>query len=391
MRRGILIVVAATLLVGSACGGGGGTKAAETRTVQVDNKTDKYNGAFLAYFPNAVTVRQGDTVDFHSNWRGEAHTVTMGTTIEPILTAALKNPNGPPPPGADKLPDFFPQGPGDIHQNGAQPCYLATGAPPTDPNTPCPKTAQPAFNGKQSYFNSGWLSPDDTFKLKLASDATPGTYHYYCLVHGPEMSGTITVVGKDAKVPSAATVDAAGKKQLDDVVNKLAPADEAAKKGQFPLPGLKNVAGYGALGVQNAFITEFIPATINAKVGEKVTWTVLGGHTISFKAPVDPGGYLKKNPDGSVRFVPDPSIVGPVGFPPPPQEQGGGGPPSSGAPQIKTIDGGSYDGSAFKSTGFVMSDPSSQLIAYTLSFTKVGDYSYVCLVHPGMGGVVHVT
>src|SRR5205814_4693192 len=138
MRRGILIVVAAMLLVGGACGSSSSSKAAETRTVQVDNKTDKFNGAFLAYYPNAVTVRPGDTVDFHSNWRGEPHTVTLGAMVEPILTAALKNPNGPPPPGADKLPGVFPEGPGDIQQNGAQPCYLATGAPPPDPATSRP-------------------------------------------------------------------------------------------------------------------------------------------------------------------------------------------------------------------------------------------------------------
>ena len=58
---------------------------------------------------------------------------------------------------------------------------------------------------------------------------------------------------------------------------------------------------------------------------------------------------------------------------------------------MKTVDGGSYDGTAFKSTGFVESDPSSQLVAYTLTFTKAGTYSYVCLVHPNMGGVVQVT
>ena len=33
----------------------------------------------------------------------------------------------------------------------------------------------------------------------------------------------------------------------------------------------------------------------------------------------------------------------------------------------------------------------AKLVAYTLTFTKAGTYSYVCLVHPNMGGVVQVT
>ena len=197
MRRGLLIAVVATLLVAGACGGGGGKKTAagtttagsQTRTVQVDNTTDKFNGAFLAYFPKAVTVRPGDTVEFKEHWSGEAHTVTMGSIVEPILQAALKNPNGPPPPGAEKLPTFFPEGQGDVHQNAVQPCFLATGEPPSDPATPCPKTSQPAFNGGQTYYNSGFLPEGDTFKVKLSSDIKPGTYSYYCNLHGPEMSG----------------------------------------------------------------------------------------------------------------------------------------------------------------------------------------------------------
>src|SRR5207248_3527428 len=175
MRRGMLIVVVAMLVVASACssskktktsatGGGTTTAANQTRTVQVDGKSDKFNGGFLAYFPNAVTVRPGDTVDFKENWSGEAHTVTLGTMVEPVLAAALANPNGPPPPGAQNLPDFFPQGPGEPNQNAAQPCFLATGGPPADPKTPCLNASQPDVTGKQSYYNSGWLAPDESFK-----------------------------------------------------------------------------------------------------------------------------------------------------------------------------------------------------------------------------------
>src|SRR5207302_6402951 len=81
MRRALLCGVVAVLSMGAvACGSS--SSGGATRAVQVDGTTDKYNGAFLAYFPKQVMVHPGDTVDFHENWKGEPHTVTMGTLVE---------------------------------------------------------------------------------------------------------------------------------------------------------------------------------------------------------------------------------------------------------------------------------------------------------------------
>ena len=101
MRRAVLCVVVAVFSLGvAACGGSSGSSA-QTRTVQVDNTTGKYNGSFLAYFPNDVTVHPGDTVDFHENWTGEPHTVTMGTLVDAglkaVQAAGPNAQNGPPP------------------------------------------------------------------------------------------------------------------------------------------------------------------------------------------------------------------------------------------------------------------------------------------------------
>jgi plastocyanin len=41
-------------------------------------------------------------------------------------------------------------------------------------------------------FDSGALQPGVTYKWKAA---TAGTVHYYCTIHGPRQSGTITVTG----------------------------------------------------------------------------------------------------------------------------------------------------------------------------------------------------
>jgi plastocyanin len=52
-------------------------------------------------------------------------------------------------------------------------------------------------------------------------------------------------------------------------------------------------------------------------------------------------------------------------------------------------DGGSFDGTGFRSTGLVLSFPPS-LLGYKMTFTKAGTYGYVCLIHPGMTGSVVV-
>src|SRR4051794_10957529 len=226
MRRALLCVVVAVFSVGVAACGSSKSSSAQTRKVQVDGTSDKFNAAFLQYFPKRVTVHPGDTVDFHENWTGEPHTVTMGTLVESALKAAQgANPNGPPPPELQKLPTLLPEGPGDANQNAAQPCFLTTGEPPSDTKTACGKDqqSQPDFTGTQTYYNSGFLPEDDTFKVKLSSDIKPGTYSYYCNLHGPDMSGSIVVLDKDRSIPSAETNDKAAEAEKTADVAKLLP------------------------------------------------------------------------------------------------------------------------------------------------------------------------
>jgi len=52
-------------------------------------------------------------------------------------------------------------------------------------------------------------------------------------------------------------------------------------------------------------------------------------------------------------------------------------------------DGGTYNGTGFKSTGGTDSFPPN-LAGYSVTFTKPGTYPFACVVHPGMGGVVQV-
>ncbi len=52
--------------------------------------------------------------------------------------------------------------------------------------------------------------------------------------------------------------------------------------------------------------------------------------------------------------------------------------------------GGKYSGGESHS-GIFGPPPDSLTDTFTLTFTKVGKYSYGCLLHPGMGGSVVVS
>jgi plastocyanin len=398
-RKALIAIVVGLALIATGCGKSkksskksskATVEAAATRTVNVDGQTDKFNGAFLAYFPNEVQVRPGDTVDFKEIWTGEPHSVTMGTLVEAGLSAAkAAPPNGPPPPGFASLPTMVPEGLGDAHQNAAQPCFLDSEKPPTDAeNKACPKVQQPAFNGRQSYYNSGFLPEGKVFSVKLADDLAPGAYHFYCNLHGPDMSGTITVKPKGTAIPSAADVDNTAKSQLADHVNKIDAAHTDAMAGKAFPAGATALAGFGT-DDQVTLVDEFIAPVINTKVGQKVTWAVTGPHTVSFNPPSDAGppGILVA-PDGSVHL--NQKAFAPAGGPGVTRPQSSG-PPPSGPPKLaKVTDGGRFDGRGFKSSGVVAPGP-PPLLGYSLTFTKAGTYNYICLIHPKMGGVVKVT
>jgi len=406
MRRSVALI-GLVALAASACGGGGSADGGETRKVLVDYKHDQFSASFLAYFPDDVKVHPGDTVEFKQFWTGEPHTVTMGTLVDEtggsvwsilqdIRSGKLKElPKEEPP----EFEQFFEKLPfmGDEEslkpiQAAAQPCYLDTGAPDfSDIDKPCPKRPQPAFNGRQSYYNSGFIpyqgKGGNTFKLPIAKDATPGTYNYYCNWHFVGMSGTVTIVAEEEEIPSQAEVAKTGQQQVGNYTDKLAQALSAVRAGKkLPLP---------AAGVTltqelekdeplfEAFVNEFVPATVNAEVGEKVTWTFDGGHSLAFNVPkYFPVFDVKK--DGRVTM--DKRGFQPVRFPGPPKRDRGGGDDGPPPPPVE-VDGGRFDGSGgLHSTGMDFGDGDK----FSLTFTKPGTYLFACLVHPPMVGKVVV-
>jgi len=364
------------------------------RTILVDYKHDEFSGSFLDFFPDDVTVRPGDTVAFKQFWSGEPHSVTMGTIVDqafapllPILEQCHAGacPKEPPPQAKPFFDGTLPTTLGEdnkVHQNGAQPCYLDTGAPPKETDKACPKVKQPAFNGRQTYYSSGFIPYEgpagNTFKVKIADNTAPGTYHFYCNIHGPLMSGSIVVKDKGAQIPSQAEVNKQAQAEIDKEAKPLLKALNEAKAGKALIKG--NLAGYRSPDVMEAFIAEFIPKRIEARVGEKVTWLFVGRHTVSFNVPKY-FPYFTVERDGTVRL--NPQAVEAVGGPAAPT-----GPPPPGSPKPVIIDAGAWDGSRFLSSG--LSGRGMGDFGYSITFTKPGTYQYACLIHPQQVGEVVV-
>ncbi|MBI4201483.1 MAG: hypothetical protein HY532_00005 [Chloroflexi bacterium] len=367
-----------------------------TFDVQIDGNSDDINVAFLAYFPNELTVRPGDTVRFKLVDTGEPHSVTMGTSVNDLIAFAATNciPGlGGDCPGLTEeqlqkveefyriLPPFLPEGPGDAVQAGAQPCYLTTGAPPTpDACAPADQT-QPAFNGRQAFYNSGWLKADQVFTVQLDDDIAPGEYSYFCILHRELMSGKVNVVAKGTTVTSPAEVTAQAQQQMAGMVQLLKAAKQEA--GQGAAMGGPAWAGTGSPELPFALVNEFIPHAKTIKAGESVTWLVLGPHSISFNVPQSAKGIRIDAPDGSIHLNPEAFMPSNS-----PGQDPTTPPDPSGAPTI--IDASAWNGQGFLSSGLILSFPPA-LTGYQLSFASPGTYTYLCLIHDGMEGTINVT
>jgi plastocyanin len=375
------------LLLVAGCGGSSSPHANPTPTngpktyeVQVDlNKASLNLPATefaLAYYPKALTVHPGDTVSFGLNSSGEPHTVALGSLVDAVavpfaaLTPAQQQSDNPPKAiqrALAKVPSVFPQGPGDAIQAGAQPCYQAAGQPSL--KAAC-AVHTGEFTGAETLVSSGWLDPNAPFTLKISAAATPGTYHYFCQIHGPSMAGTLTVADKATAVPSPDDAKAAGDAALLADTAKLAGAvtalGAATAKHAF--------AGQFTRAFQQGGVAAFGPSAITIPVGGSVTWTVQGPHSIYFNAPADAQQLRQAAPDGSVHI--NAKAFAPVGGP------GAGDKPG-------LINAGSWNGVGGHSSGGIISFP-PVFYSYKLTFTKAGTYSFLCTFHPNMKGTVTV-
>jgi plastocyanin len=338
--------------------------------------------AFSAFFPKVVRVHAGDTVTFHSQYSGLPHTVALGRAVDTALAKlteiAERDPtalnNGPPPEYA-ALPRLLPAGLGDANQSAAQPCVVdGTSTIPT--KDACPKQELGQYDGSQQLASSGWLGPDQDWSVRFAKNIKPGTYHFLCQVHGPDMSGSVQVVKPGTAVKDAAAVKAEGEAARQSTLQRVQPGFTllAAATTEHPL------AGSGDPGAPEALITAFAPRAITVHAGGSVSWTVIGTHGIAFNAPAEAIGLRQVGADGVVHLSHQAEV--PAGGP-------GAGPSLQQPPSV--INGGSWNGVGFRSSGIIFGPPPPHTTQFALRFTKPGSYAFVCTVHLGMGGTVRVT
>lgn len=364
----------ALAVLAAACGTGRATETPSggaVRYIDVDGRTNRFNGSFLSYFPDNVSVRPGDVVVFRSVWTGEPHTVTMGTLVERALARS----------NVSALPHWTLGESQRLPANVGRPCYLSAGAPPKEPTQSCPVVAQPRFTGRQTYYSSGFLPENARFRVELDPAIAPGTYAFFCSFHGPRMSGAIRVVPKGEAATPQTELDAAAKLKLGGYVDSTLTVHagkykpfKRARSGHYPWPA---IASFGA-DDDAVKVLEFVPFTLKAKVGERVSWKLNGAHTIAFDAPENAKppairilstGETEIKAD-AVNESRSPQV--PVGAPTSPL----------------TIEAPPYR-RGFLSSGMLFS-PAGQ-ITYAMRFEKPGSYRYECLLHPRMTGLVIVS
>ncbi len=129
--------------------------------------------AMLAYYPKVLKVKAGTTVTFVNKSASEVHNIVFGP--KKYLDQW------------GKKTDLFPTGPGSPNQ-----------ATPIIPygSDPKPLTYAGATTHGNGFFATPVAAGAPLPGLPRASRvtfSTPGTYKYFCWIHGPDMNGTIVV------------------------------------------------------------------------------------------------------------------------------------------------------------------------------------------------------
>lgn len=204
--------------------------------------------------------------------------------------------------------------------------------------------------------SSGLIVKGTVYKLTFTK---AGTYKVYCLIHQPEMVGTITVQPAGTAYPTTQgqyqTQGAAA--TATDLANAL------SSLLQFPFPngGTKVAAGIApglvAGPPSNSTVLRFVngqaltDTTVTVPVGGTVTWYNESNnepHTVTFGIAGQP--FPNLNPFGP------------------------------------KIGGSTYDGTAITSSGVI--PPVPGINTYSLTFTKRGTYTYNCLIHDDDSGMI---
>jgi len=237
-------------------------------TVRVGFTTTGGNWTVTDFFPNNITIEEGDSIFFVMN-SSEPHTVTF--------------------------------------------------APPS---ASWPLTTGPNFIYNQPYFQMGDLvialnnityssgllvNPGDSYQVSFPNE---GTFHYRCIIHG-NMVGVVEVSEDPAPLtPAEILVEAQG--QVNNVTSQFPGLEQAQDLLATTAPSLSlgdgrtlwSIRNGGGSSALKAVFARFVPGTLTIKEGDVVEF-VAGGfvHTVNFNTsgifnddPILVGGQLAENP-----------------------------------------------------------------------------------------------
>lgn len=340
-RRIFVVTASLGLMIAAAACGADRRDAPQSYNVSVDAPSPaEKNFQYASFFPAVLRARPGDSVVFENRSTQAPHIVSFG------VNPSQSNAPAPTLPGGAPNPARMTQ------------CYSDT--PPSAALTTCANESGrplPVYAGK-GYWNSGWLVPavapegPKTITMRLAESIAPGTYLYLCVLHRP-MVASIEVVASDAERDTPSDVS---RRTLAEIQR----AESAAAAVPEPMPARSGrtfmaVAGTGQGAIA---VNRFYPATIAVETGTTVAWNAQSDfepHTITF------GSKWQSGAD-------DPASFAPAGI----------------------RSGGRYSG-GLANSGFLPAPSEKAKPIFSLVFTKPGRFAYVCVLHPGMEGIVEVT
>ena len=260
------IIPTSTFAGGGSPPAGGGSYGGAI--VSVDHSSPAgHTFSFFDYFPRQTTVHTGDTVTFAMAPNpSEVHTITLlpentplsATALGKLFPPSVGNPAPDPNAKGSLQVDFNP----DVHAGcGTSLYYQGTG--------PCNYTGKSVVNSGLILASppspAGQASHQPIFSIRM--NTAPGTYRYFCLVHGPIMSGTIRVVAPGSHLPSTASLQAQATGQYQsgaaNALNYEAHLPSiTTSQGGHTVFHVRSGDLYGKVA-----LNEFIPRVVNAKAG----------------------------------------------------------------------------------------------------------------------------
>jgi plastocyanin len=305
------------------------------------------------FFPNGVTINVGDKVVFAAAGFHNLDIPAKGKDPTPFAV-----PNGQKVSGVNDAagqPFWF----NGLDQIGFNPALMSS--------TWGKKVSYDGTKGVQSGLPLAPKLKPITVTFKKAGKVT-----YYCDIHAG-MKGTVRVLAKGKRVPSA-------KQDAKAVKRQIARATKIAKgltKQQVPA-GTVDVGVAGPHGVE---YLGMLPGKAPVKVGDTLTFRVGPGSREPHTATFGPGNPLTQ--PTSYQGVLAKSFESPTLDP---RAVYGSEPP----PTVGTLTPALH-GNGFWNSGLMDTNNASPLAAAnSVKFGAPGTYDYYCLVHPFMHGTVVV-